>query len=106
MSKHNPPFTDDELDIARQTGLPNLLSSLGYQVKPKGNCHTLTEMPHIMIKRRVSYYDNYEQAWGDAITFLGKHHGMDFKEAVRYLLDLGGKPIPTASKALCSFADG
>jgi hypothetical protein len=91
MSEYEPPFTDDEMDIARQTDLPDLLASLGYQVHPKGSYHTLAEMPHIMIKRRISYYDNYEQAWGDAITFLGKHHGMDFKEVVRYLLDLAGQ---------------
>lgn len=71
MSEYEPPFTDDEMDIARQTDLPDLLASLGYQVHPKGSYHTLAEMPHIMIKRRISYYDNYEQAWGDAITFLG-----------------------------------
>jgi len=90
MSEYNLPFTDDELDIARQTDLPDLLISLGYQVRSKGSYHTLAEMPHIMIKRGTSYYDNYEHAWGDAITFLGKYHSMEFKEAVRYLLDLNG----------------
>ena len=70
MSEYNLPFTDDELDIARQTDLPDLLISLGYQVRSKGSYHTLAEMPHIMIKRGTSYYDNYEHAWGDAITFL------------------------------------
>ncbi|MGI5899624.1 MAG: DUF3991 domain-containing protein [Christensenellales bacterium] len=43
-----------------------------------------------MIKRRISDCDSYEQDSGGAITFLGKHHGMDFKKSVRYLLDLGG----------------
>ncbi|MGI5918551.1 MAG: hypothetical protein ACOX8N_02690 [Christensenellales bacterium] len=98
MNEHSPPFTDVEMDTARQTDLPNLLSSLGYQVKPKGNYHTLAEMPHIMIKRRTSYYDNYARAWGDAITFLEMHHNMDFKQAVYYLLEHNGhsreQPIP------------
>jgi hypothetical protein len=86
MNEHSPPFTPDEMDIVRQTDLPDLLASLGYQVKPKGNYYTLTDMPHIMIKRRSSYYDNYTRAWGDAITFLQAHRGMDFKQAVTYLL--------------------
>lgn len=45
MSEHDPPFTDNEMNVVRQTDLPNLLSKLGYQVKPKGNYHTLAEMP-------------------------------------------------------------
>lgn len=90
MNDHNPAFSAEEMDIARQTDLPDLLTNLGYQVKPKGNYHTLAEIPHIMIKRRASYYDNYEQAWGDAISFLKDHHGMDFKEAVTYLLERNG----------------
>lgn len=90
MREYTLPFTDDELDIARQTGLPDLLSSLGYEVKPKGNYHTLVEMPHIMIKRRTSYYDNYGRVWGNAITFLETHHNMDFKQAVHYLLEHNG----------------
>jgi hypothetical protein len=98
MNEHSPPFTDAEMDTARQTDLPDLLSSFGYQVKPKGNYHTLAEMPHIIIKRRSSYYDNYARAWGDAITFLETHHNMDFKQAVHYLLEHNGhsreQPIP------------
>lgn len=90
MNEYTPSFTDEELDIARQTDLPDLFTSLGYEVKSKGSYHTLAEMPHIMIKYRTSYYDNYERAWGDAITFLGKNHSMDFKEAVQYLLDSSG----------------
>lgn len=90
MNEHSPPFTPDEMDIVRQTDLPDLFASLGYQVKSKGSYHTLTEMPHIMIKHRASYYDNYERTWGDAITFLQAHHNMDFKQAVHYLLKHNG----------------
>ncbi len=90
MNDRTPAFSAEEMDIARQTDLPELLATLGYQVKPKGSYHTLAEMPHIMIKRRASYYDNYEQAWGDAISFLKDHHGMGFKEAVAFLLERNG----------------
>ncbi len=100
MSDHRPAFSVEEMDIARQTDLPELLTSLGYKVQPKGNHNTIAEMPHTMIKRRTSYYDNYEQAWGDAISFLKDHHGMDFKEAVTYLLEHNGysRDQPTQPK--------
>ncbi len=103
MPNHCPPFTADEMDIARQTDLPDLLTRLGYQVKSKGSYHTPADMPHIMIKRRTAYYDNYEKAWGDAITFLKAHHGMSFKEAMTYLLEHNGhsrdQPLPAKPSA-------
>ncbi len=98
MSEHSPPFSVQEIDIVRQIDLSELLTHLGYEVKPKGSYHTITSMPHIMIKRRTGYYDNYEKVWGDAITFLKAHHGMSFKEAVTYLLAHNGRsrdqPLP------------
>lgn len=108
MNTHSPPFTPDEMDDARQTDLPDMLARLGYQVKPKGSYHTIAEMPHIMIKRRARYYDNYERAWGDAISFLEKHHGMGFREAVAWLLERGGhrrdapQPAPKQAPALAN----
>lgn len=90
LSEHSPPFTHEEMDIARQTDLPDLLTSIGYQVKPKGAYHTLAALPHIMIKRRASYYDNYARTWGDAIAFLETYHGMNFKQAVTHLLEHNG----------------
>ena len=45
-------FTDTEMQIARETDLPELLSHLGYQVKRVGRFHTTTEMDSL---RTVSY---------------------------------------------------
>ena len=45
-------FTDEEMEIARETDLPDLLTSLGYQVKRIGRYHTLAEMDSIRIKNR------------------------------------------------------
>ena len=42
-------FTQEELAIARDTDLPDLLSSLGYQVKRVGNYHTAQEMDHVYL---------------------------------------------------------
>ena len=37
-------FTDTEMQIARETDLPELLSHLGYQVKRVGRFHTTAEI--------------------------------------------------------------
>lgn len=37
-------FTDTEMQIARETDLPELLTHLGYQVKRIGRYHTAAEM--------------------------------------------------------------
>ena len=41
-------FTDTEMQIARETDLPDLLSHLGYQVKRVGRFHTTTEMDSLL----------------------------------------------------------
>ena len=43
-------FTETELDIARHTDLPDLLSSLGYTLKRIGSYYTTAEMDSIRIK--------------------------------------------------------
>ena len=45
-------FTDAEMEIAKETDLPDLLESLGYQVRRVGRYHTTKEMdslpPHLV----------------------------------------------------------
>ena len=45
-------FTDTEMQIARGTDLPELLTHLGYQVKRVGRFHTTAEMDSLRIKDR------------------------------------------------------
>ena len=42
-------FTETELDIARHTDLPDLLSSLGYTLKRIGSYYTTAEMAGAII---------------------------------------------------------
>ena len=57
--------TKAEIAIARETDLPDLLSSLGYQVKRIGSYHTTKEMDSLRIKF------SYSEGIGvDAISFL------------------------------------
>ena len=91
-------FTDTEMQIARETDLPELLSHLGYQVKRVGRFHTTAEMDSLRIKNRRTWYRYSERVGGDAITFLQQFCGKSFPEAVEYLLTFHGKardaPIP------------
>ena len=42
-------FTDAEMEIAKETDLPDLLESLGYQVRRIGRYHTTKEMDSLRI---------------------------------------------------------
>ena len=48
-------FTETELDIAKHTDLPDLLSSLGYTLKRIGSYYTTAEMDSIRIKERHTW---------------------------------------------------
>jgi len=79
-------FTDEAMEIARETDLPDLLTSLGYQVKRIGRYHTLAEMDSIRIKNRRTWFRYSEGRGGDAISFLQRFENKSFPEAVEYLL--------------------
>lgn len=96
-------FTETELDIAKHTDLPDLLSSLGYTLKRIGSYYTTAEMDSIRIKERLTWRRYSTRQGGDAISFLQEFCGMRFPEAVDYLLAYHGrsrdspdrdKPIP------------
>ena len=86
-------YTDEEIAAAAETDLPDLLTSLGYQVKRVGNYFTVREMDSLRIKNRRFWYRYSEQKGGDAITFLQHFHGKSFTEAVSDLLAFQGKAI-------------
>ena len=96
-------FTETELDIAKHTDLPDLLSSLGYTLKRIGSYYTTAEMDSIRIKERLTWRRYSTRQGGDAISFLQEFCGMRFPEAVDYLLAYHGrsrdspdrnKPVP------------
>lgn len=48
----NNRFSDAEMQIVRETDLPELLTHLGYQVRQIGRYHTTAEMDSLRIKER------------------------------------------------------
>ena len=89
------------MEIAKETDLPELLESLGYQVRRIGRYHTTKEMDSLRIKNRRTWFRYSEGVGGDAITFLQQFCGKSFPEAVEYLLDYHGwardSPAPQKS---------
>src|SRR5699024_899071 len=79
-------FTEAEMATVRDTDLPDLLISLGYQVKRIGRYYTTQEMDSIRIKDRRTWFRYSEGIGGDAITFLQRFYNKSFPEAVEYLL--------------------
>ena len=91
-------FTDTEMQIAKETDLPELLTHLGYQVRRIGRYHTTVEMDSLRIKDRRKWFRYSQNTGGNAITFLQQFYGKSFSEAVEYLLTFHGKardaPVP------------
>lgn len=89
-------FTDAEMQIAKETDLPELLTHLGYQVRRIGRYHTTAEMDSLRIKDRRKWFRYSQNTGGDAITFLQQFCGKNFPEAVEYLLAFHGSPAKAA----------
>lgn len=85
-------FTDTEMQIAKETDLPELLAHLGYQVRRIGRYHTTAEMDSLRIKDRRKWFRYSQNTGGDAITFLQQFCGKSFPEAVEYLRLFTAKP--------------
>ena len=85
-SERSCHFTEEEMRLARETDLPELLTSLGYRVKRIGRYHTTVEMDSLRIKDRRTWFRYSENTGGDAIDFLRRFRGKSFPEAMEYLL--------------------
>lgn len=98
-SKIRNRFTDAEMQIAKETDLPELLTHLGYQVRRIGRYHTTAEMDSLRIKDRRKWFRYSQNTGGDAITFLQQFCGKSFSEAVEYLLAFHGRARDSPTKA-------
>ena len=104
-------FTAEEMETARDTDLPDLLTFLGYHVKKVGRYFTTREMDSIRIRDRRTWFRYSELRGGDAISFLERFQGMSFTKAVEFLLNYHGgarvhraPPPPPPPKEAVPFA--
>ncbi len=88
-------ITADELDIAKSVDLVAVADNLGFTPKKIGRFYTLKEMDSIRIYDRKNWFrwsmkDVKGHNGGSQIDFLKEFAGMNFKEAVIWLLDFSG----------------
>jgi len=83
-------FTDEELRIAKSADLCNVASKAGYTITRVGNMHSLKEHDSIRIYNRNTWYRWSNKTGGTPIDFLISFCNMDFKEAVKVLLNEQG----------------
>lgn len=91
-------FTERQKEIAERTNLADLLRSKGEPLKPSG-----TEWEWLCRGQKVTirgnlWYHQYEQVGGDAVSFVRKFMGMRYVDAVEYLLQYNGEPLPERSR--------
>ena len=88
-------FTEEEIAIAKEVDLVGVAGALGYSPKRVGKYYTLKEMDSIRIHNRRTWFRwsrRYEtsEKGGSQIDFLQVFGGLEFKEAVMWLLDFAG----------------
>lgn len=87
-------FTPEQQEIARRTDLVGLLRARGETIKPSGSEFEWLDQGQKVTIRRNLWYHQYEQVGGDAVGFVRKFMGKTYVEAVEYLLQCNGEPLP------------
>lgn len=92
-------FTEQQKEIAERTSLVDLLRSQGEMLRPSG-----TEWEWLCRGQKVTirgnlWYHQYEQVGGDAVSFVRKFMGMRYVDAIEYLLQYNGEPLPERSRS-------
>ena len=89
----------EEIIKAKSADLCDVATSLGYTVIKIGNYHTLKEMDSVRIYNRASWYRWSDGTGGSQIDFLLTFTGMDFNDAVRYLVSQTHEVLPPRTVA-------
>ena len=84
----------EDIARAKRVDLCDVAASLGYTVIRIGCYHTLKEMDSVRIYNRRSWYRWSDGTGGSQIDFLLTFTGMDFTDAVRYLLGHSYEVLP------------
>lgn len=87
-------FTPEQQKIARRTDLAGLLRAHGETIKPSGSEFEWLDQGQKVTIRRNLWYHQYEQVGGDAVGFVRRFMGKTYVEAMEYLLQCNGEPLP------------
>ena len=91
-------FSLEQMEIARRTNLVELLRTQGEPLKPSGSEYEWLYRGQKVTIRRNLWYHQYEQVGGDALAFVRNFMGKTYVEAVEYLLQYNGEPLPEHSR--------
>ena len=94
-------FSEEEITMVKQADLVAVAAAMGYTPKRIGRYYTLKEMDSIRIYNRSHWYRWSSETGGSQIDFVMTFAGMEFKNAVEWLLDFIGY-----KKAEKSFDEG
>lgn len=89
MQTKYKPFTAGQREQARQTDLVALLRSHGETLKRSGSEYVWREGAQKVTLRGNLWFHQYERVGGDAVDFARKFYGLDYPQAVEYLLGNG-----------------
>ena len=87
-------FSPEQKDCAHKTDLVELLRTQGETLKPSGSEYQWLYQGQKVTIRRNLWYHQYEQVGGDAVGFVRKFLGKSYIDAVEYLLQFNGEPLP------------
>ena len=90
-------FSPEQREIAQRTNLVELLRSQGELLQPSGTEYEWLCRGQKVTIRRNLWYHQYEQIGGDAVAFVRKFMGKSYVDAVEYLLQYNGEPLPECS---------
>ncbi len=89
-------FSREQIDIAKNTNLVDLLQRNGEQLKRSGSEYEWKDGTQKVTIRNNVFFHQYERVGGSAIEFCEKFYGMNFAQAVSYLLGQQGQsPTPS-----------
>ena len=90
-------FTQAQKELAGHTAITELLRSLGETVKRSGTEWEWMYHGQKVTIRENLWYHQYERVGGDAVAFVRRFMGMNYVDAVEYLLRYNGVPLPDHS---------
>ena len=91
------PFTEEEKERAASADLEEFLRRRGEQLLPSGRDKQLASDRSVTI-RGCEWYDHEEHEGGSAISFVRRHYGLSYPEAVEELLGLRGGQTYSAAQ--------
>lgn len=83
-------FSDEEIEIAKNTNILDVVTRLGYTPKRVGSTYTIKEIDSIRIYDQKTWSRFSNNTGGDTISFLMEFGNMNFQEAVNTLLEYNG----------------